>query len=243
MKTSKLQQQQTRRELIRAAVELISQQGYDATTMKQIARAAGVGDATVYKYFPTKERILLEFFELNIADVLAGLADTPAFDQFTLQERLQLLVDGILEGLLADREFVAIARTIFARSPFVLTRGDLPSQAALRQQVVAFISQAEDSGEIPPCDFKNLIGSLFSDYLLAVMSYWLQDESDEFSDTTQLVDLTLAILALALKSGVINKMSELAGFMIRSQMARLMQDGSGLLDLFKTARRGMGGLA
>lgn len=243
MKRSKLQQQLTRGNLIRAAVALMTEQGYEATTMKQIARAAGVGDATVYKYFPTKENILLEFFELRIADVLAGLANTPSFDQFTLQERLQLLVDGILEGLLPDREFVAIARSMVAKSPFMLTRGDMPAQAALRQQVVAFITYAEDSGEIAPCDFKNLIGGLFTDYLLAVMSYWLQDESDEFSDTTQLVDLTLAILVLALKSGVINKMSELASFMIRSQMARLMQNGSGLLDLLKSARRGMGGAA
>ena len=111
MKKSKLQQQ-TRRDLIGAAVALMTEQGYEATTMKQIAHAAGVGDATVYKYFPTKEKILLEFFELSIADVLAGLADTPSFDQLTLQERLQLLVDTILEGLLPDREFVAIVRSM-----------------------------------------------------------------------------------------------------------------------------------
>ena len=48
MKKSKLQQQ-TRRDLIGAAVALMTEHGYEATTMKQIAHAAGVGDATVYK--------------------------------------------------------------------------------------------------------------------------------------------------------------------------------------------------
>ena len=241
MKTTKAQQLQTRREILRVAVQLITAQGYEATTMKQLARSAGIGDATIYKYFPTKEKLLLEYFELTIADVLGTLAETPSFAQFTLHERLQLLVDGVLEGLLPDRAFVAIARAVIGKSPLVLMRAEMPSQVALRQQVIALISEAEESGEIPPCAFKSAIGGLFTDYLLTMIMYWLRDESDEYSDTTQLVDLTLAVLALALKSGVINKMSELASFMLRSQMARLMQDGSGLLDMLKTARRGMQG--
>ena len=240
MKTTKSRQDQTRRHIIRTAVDLITAQGYDGTTMKQLARESGIGDATIYKYFPTKERILIDYFELNIMDALDQAHATDSFDQFTLHERLQLLVDGVLEGLLPDREFVVIARAIVQKSPFVLMRENMESQHALKLAVVAFIEAAEASGDIAPCDFKNMIGGLFTDYLFAVIIYWLQDESDEFSDTTQLVDLTLGVLALALKSGVLNKMSELAGFLLRSQMARFMQGGSGMLDILKTARRGLG---
>lgn len=145
----------------------MTQQGYDATTMKQLAREAGIGDATIYKYFPTKERLLLEYFELNIADALKQLDDTPGVAQFTLHERLQLLVDGVLEGLLPDREFVEIARAIVRKSPFVMVRDDMQSQKLLKQRVAAMIAEAEDSGEIAPCDFKMLIGGLFTDYLFA----------------------------------------------------------------------------
>jgi TetR/AcrR family transcriptional regulator of autoinduction and epiphytic fitness len=240
MKTTKPQQDKTRRHIIRTAVDLITLQGYEATTMKQLAREAGIGDATIYKYFPTKERLLLEYFELNIVDALKQLDAAPGVEQFTLHERLQLLVDGVLEGLLPDREFVEIARAIVRKSPFVLMRDDMQSQHLLKQRVAALIEEAEASGEVAPCDFKMLIGGLFTDYLFAVILYWLKDESDEFSDTTQLVDLTLGIVTLMLKSGVINKMSELATFMLRSQMTRMMQNGSGLLDMLKTVRRGLG---
>jgi TetR/AcrR family transcriptional regulator of autoinduction and epiphytic fitness len=241
MKTTKSQQDKTRRHILRTAVDLITQQGYDATTMKQLARAAAIGDATIYKYFPTKERLLLEYFELNIADALKQLDATPGVEQFTLHERLQLLVDSVLEGLLPDREFVAIARAVVRKSPFVLMRDDMQSQKLLKERVAQLIEEAEQSGEIAPCELKNMIGGLFTDYLFAVIMYWLKDESDEFSDTTQMVDLTLAIVTLMLKSGVLNKMSELLTFMLRSQMARMMQSGSGLLDMLKTARRGLGG--
>ncbi len=238
MKTSKSQQEQTRRHVIRTAVDMITEHGYDATTMKQIAREAGIGDATIYKYFPSKEKLLLAYYELCIEIVLELTLDTPGLEQFGLQERLQRLVDALLELLLADREFVEITRTIVGKSPLLMMRDNMPGQQALRGQVVKFIDAAEQSGEIAACDFKNLVGGLFADYLFAVIAYWLKDESEEFSDTTQLVDLTLAVLVLALKSGVVNKLSELAGFLIRNQLSRLMQNGSGLLDMLKLAKRG-----
>ena len=240
MKISKSQQEQTRREIIRAAVDLMTEQGYDASTMKQIARKAGIGDATIYKYFPTKEKLMLGYYELCIAIVLEQTLETPGFAEFGLQERLQRLVDALLELLLADREFVAITRSVVGKSPLLMMRDDMPGQQALKEQVVAFIDAAEQSGEIAACDFKNMLGGLFADYLFAVIAYWLKDESEEFSDTTQLVDLTLAVLVLALKSGVVNKLSELAGFLLRNQLSRVMQNGSGILDLLKLAKRGMG---
>lgn len=239
MKISKSQQEQTRRQIIRAAVDLMTEHGYDASTMKQIARAAGIGDATIYKYFPTKEKLMLGYYELCIEIVLEQTLETPGFAEFGLQERLQRLVDALLELLLADREFVAITRSVVGKSPLLMMRDNMPGQQALKQQIVAFIDAAEQSGEIATCDFKNMLGGLFADYLFAVIAYWLKDESEEFSDTTQLVDLTLAVLVLALKSGVVNKLSELAGFLVRNQLSRLMQNGSGILDLLKLAKRGL----
>lgn len=240
MKTTKSKQEQTRRHVMRTAVDLMTTQGYDDTTMKQVARAAAIGDATIYKYFPSKERILLEYFELTIADALRQLDATTGIAQFTLHEKLQLLIDSVLEAMLPDREFVAIARSVMRKSPLMMMREGMPSQDLLKERVAGFIAAAEDSGEIAPCDFKELIGGMFTDYLFAIILYWLKDDSEEFSNTTQVVDLTVAIASLTLKSGVLNKMSELATFMLRSQMSRMMQHSSGLLDLLKTARRGLG---
>lgn len=240
MKTSKTQQEQTRRQIVRTAVDLITVQSYEATSMKQIARAAGIGDATIYKYFPTKEKLLFAYFDIAVADVLLQTGATPDLEQFSLEERLQLLVDGLLESLLADREFVAITRDLVGKSPMLMMRDDMPSQQALKAQIIEWLDMAERSGDIAPCDFKNLLGGLFADYLLAVLVYWLNDETEEFSDTTQLVELTLAVLVLALRSGVINKLTELTSFLVRSQLARVMRNTSGLLGMLKLARTHLG---
>ena len=50
----------TRQAIQEAAYRLIREQGYDATTVDQIAAAAEVSPATFFRYFPTKEDALLQ---------------------------------------------------------------------------------------------------------------------------------------------------------------------------------------
>jgi len=49
---------QTRRALRNAALGLFAKQGYDATTIEEIAEKAGVSTRTFFRYFPTKEDVL-----------------------------------------------------------------------------------------------------------------------------------------------------------------------------------------
>ncbi len=46
--------------LVEAGLELFERQGYEATTVAQIARAAGVTEMTFFRYFPAKEHLLLD---------------------------------------------------------------------------------------------------------------------------------------------------------------------------------------
>lgn len=42
------------------AMRLFEEQGYEATTIEQIAEAAGVSPSTFYRYFPTKEDVVVQ---------------------------------------------------------------------------------------------------------------------------------------------------------------------------------------
>ena len=55
MKISKKQQKENRTKIIAATVDLVISKDLKSATMREIARKAGVGDATIYNYFSTKE--------------------------------------------------------------------------------------------------------------------------------------------------------------------------------------------
>lgn len=61
--------------LRRAAVKLIAEQGYDATSTDDIARAAGVSPRTFFNYFPTKESVVqlpIGMLDQIVANALAA---------------------------------------------------------------------------------------------------------------------------------------------------------------------------
>ncbi|MCM3302427.1 TetR/AcrR family transcriptional regulator [Streptomyces pseudogriseolus] len=83
------------REAIRsAAYALIEQQGYDSTTVEQIAERAEVSPSTVFRYFPTKEDIVVtdEYDEPLLAELAARPAGEPWTDsvRYVIREAVQL---------------------------------------------------------------------------------------------------------------------------------------------------------
>jgi len=58
--------------LLEAAGKLFRQKGFAATTVREIAEAAGVWPGSLHYYFPTKESILLALMEQGIASAESG---------------------------------------------------------------------------------------------------------------------------------------------------------------------------
>ena len=48
--------------ILKAALDLFQEHGYEATTMRAIAHRAGVSLGSSYHYFPSKEHLVLEFY-------------------------------------------------------------------------------------------------------------------------------------------------------------------------------------
>ena len=69
--------QATRAKLIDAAASLVGAQGYENTTVQQIADAVDVSPRTVAHYFPTKDRMLMAQVDTYAEAVAAELAQVP----------------------------------------------------------------------------------------------------------------------------------------------------------------------
>jgi AcrR family transcriptional regulator len=66
-----------RERLVVAAVDLFTEQGYDATTVAQIAERAGVTKSTFFRHFPDKRDVLVAGQETLSRLLAEGIADAP----------------------------------------------------------------------------------------------------------------------------------------------------------------------
>ncbi len=62
-----------RQRLFDAAMHLVAQRGFQATTVEEITQAADVGKGTFFNYFPSKEELLTSFGEIRLGKVRAAL--------------------------------------------------------------------------------------------------------------------------------------------------------------------------
>jgi mycofactocin system transcriptional regulator len=68
----------SRRELELIALRLFTDQGFDDTTIEQIAAEAGVSKRTFFRYFSSKASVLWSEFDHEVATIRAALAQVPA---------------------------------------------------------------------------------------------------------------------------------------------------------------------
>jgi AcrR family transcriptional regulator len=105
----------TRERLVRAALDLFTAQGYDATTVSEIAeRAGGLTKMTFFRYFPDKREVLFaagqEIHSRLLADAIAA-APGPA----TPLESVAAGLDALTATFTEDRrEFAARLRAVIA---------------------------------------------------------------------------------------------------------------------------------
>lgn len=109
----------TRRAIRAAAYGLIREQGYDATTIEQIAERAEVSPSTVFRYFPVKEDIVLtdEYDAVLLEHLRARPADEPPM------ESLRSVIRTAVGLALAEEPEVTRLRTaLMAEVPAVRAR-------------------------------------------------------------------------------------------------------------------------
>ena len=171
------------------ALRLFRQQGYTATTVEQVAEAAEVSPSTVFRYFPTKEALVLtdQYDPLLIAAFAAQPPDLPPIQAF--RRALWTVFAKLPAGEAAQqRERLALIRT-------------LPElRAAMLDAFITTVQQIADLVALrlgrPADDFAVLT---FSGALLGVMfAVMLSATEGPDADFFTLIDSGLAYLEAGL---------------------------------------------
>lgn len=177
----------TRTAIRTATYALVKEQGYDATTIEQIAERAEVSPSTVFRYFPTKEDIVLtdEFDPLLLAELGKRPLDEPWMT--SLRHIMRLAVGaGLAEG---EAENTRLRSHLLAHVPAVRSRM-LESMSVtgklLADAVASRTGQDKDSLEARVYTMSLMAG------LSEITLYWA--ENDFRDDMMDLLDRAMDVL-------------------------------------------------
>lgn len=97
----------TKSNILQTAIKLFEKQGFDATTMNQIAEEADVAMGTLYNYFASKEAFIGEYIKLAVEDKYAELG-TELQGKATTYEKLKFFCEVAAEWTEGNRAFMEV---------------------------------------------------------------------------------------------------------------------------------------
>jgi AcrR family transcriptional regulator len=96
-----------RRQILAAARALFAERGFHATTTRDLAAAADINDALIYRYFPDKQAILAALVDEAI-EVFQALPKPPEQIPLPLDQLLELIGTGFVHTARANLDLVTI---------------------------------------------------------------------------------------------------------------------------------------
>ena len=179
----------TRAALIAAALELFERQGYEATTIDEIAAAADVSPRTFFRYFATKEEVALGD---DLGPAILGLLAARPAEEPMLESVRHVVADSL--GLVSedDREALLARLRIVYRTPSLRARR---WEFQLEMGRISGATLAERRG-LPPDDLSSRVtaAAIFTAIEVA-MDRWQQHDGHE--DLGAAIDAAVSHLGTA----------------------------------------------
>jgi AcrR family transcriptional regulator len=133
--------------ILRAAVRLFTERGYDATSMEDLSRALGIGKSAIYHHVSSKEE-LLRLATGRALDGLFAVAAEVAASPGRAIDRLERLVRGSVAVLAAELPFVTLLLRVHGNTQ--TERDALARRREFDQFTASLVKQAVADGDLRP---------------------------------------------------------------------------------------------
>jgi AcrR family transcriptional regulator len=193
-----LKAEETRERILDAALRLFRDKGFDETTMRDVATAAGVATGAAYYYFRSKQDLVMGFY-VRTAEASRGVLSEQIERSKDLRKRLRAIIEHKFDQFDEHRRLMTalLKAGVDPRDP-LSPFGD--ETKSLRDEHIAYFRQAlEGSGTRVPKDVAPYLPGLLWMYQMGLILFWISDESPNQKRTARLVDGTLELVVQLLK--------------------------------------------
>ena len=167
--------------VLRRAIDLFNEQGYDATSMGDLARDLGLTKSAIYHHVPSKSHLLAEALDEALDELSAVVEDGVApsdgradADQSAIV-RLRRTVRRSVEVLVAHQPAVTLLLRVRGNTP--AEQNALARRRDIDHRLAEMVREAADTGAIR-ADIDPLLASRLLFGMVNSMTEWLRDGSD-----------------------------------------------------------------
>ena len=167
----------SRAELEQAAFTLFAVRGFDATTVDEIAAAAGIGRRTFFRYFPSKNDIPWGAFEDELERMRARLRECPP--EMPLMDAIRLALIDFNRVAPAQAGLHRRRMELILRVPTLLAHSTLRF-TAWREVIAEFAAErtGRDPGDLAP----QAIAHAILGVAVAAYERWLDDPTADLGE-------------------------------------------------------------
>ena len=185
--------EQTRALILNTALDLLQEHGYEKTTMRAIAKKAGVSLGNAYHYFDTKEHLIQAFYHRTHQEHLA--ATVPALAQHAdMKNRLLAVLRLKISTLEPYHEFAGVLFKTAADPRSPLNPFAHESEQVRRDSIKLFEDLVADTKARMPPDLRAELPYLLWLYHMGVILFWIHDSSPKQARTFRLIDRTVDLI-------------------------------------------------
>jgi AcrR family transcriptional regulator len=185
----------TKQKILSAALKLFRKHGFDQTTMRQIAKAAGTSLGSAYYYFPRKEALVLVYFEeqMTLHEAGARAAYAATDDPY---ERVLAAFMLRLDLMAHDQKFFGgLLRTLGEPDSSVSVFSE--ENAPLRSRGVRILREALDVPGVPEAARDDAALMLWA-LVLGLVLYFVHDTSAGAEQTRALAKRAVGLIVPSL---------------------------------------------
>lgn len=132
--------------LVEVAAQAFLQRGYDATSMEDLSRAAGITKSSFYHHVSGKEALLRGALDRALGGLFGVLAEAPATEGRPV-DRLRHIVRRQVEVLATELPYVTLLLRL--RGNTETERWALGRRREFDQAIAALVREAADDGSVP----------------------------------------------------------------------------------------------
>jgi AcrR family transcriptional regulator len=188
----------TKGQILQEALRLFQAQGFERTTMRDVAKASGMSVGSTYYYFLTKEALIHEFYVESCHEFTERASASMASER-KLEKRLSKVLHERMAQLKTYRTFL----------PSLVKAGIDPSSElspfsastkSIRDEAIAIFVEIVNGSDVRlPSRLKAHLPYLLWLYHLGIIMYWCFDSSANQQKSARLLDGSIKIISSGLK--------------------------------------------